>query len=150
MSSVSTETNEIRPGSFRGWVLFDGECPFCRRWARRLHPLLAPRGFLFLPLQVPWVRAHFHLSEEELLGEMRVLLRDGEAFGGADAMLHLARYIWWARPLVMLAKIPGVCRLLRDAYRFIAARRECHSGTCVVMRPSPLESMTQQEGGPTQ
>jgi len=146
--SINTETTETHASSFRGWVLFDGDCLFCRRWARRMQPHLVPRGFLFLPLQLPSVRAHFHLPEEMLLSEMRVLMRDGDALGGADAILHLARFIWWARPLVALARVPGVRPLLRAAYRSIAARRACMNGGCPVKSPAHLESSPQHEGGP--
>jgi predicted DCC family thiol-disulfide oxidoreductase YuxK len=146
--SVHTEETETQLPSFLSWVLFDGDCQFCRRWARRMDPHLTPRGFLFLPLQLPWVRAHFNLPEDELLGEMRVLMRDGEKFGGADAILHLARYIWWTRALVPLARIPGVRPLLRAVYRFIAARRQCLSGACSLKQPAHLGSLPQREGGP--
>lgn len=146
--SVHTEATETQPPSFLGWVLFDGDCQFCRRWARRIEPHLVPRGFLFLPLQLPWVRAHFRLPEDELLGEIRVLTRDGEAFGGADAILSLARYIWWTRPLVPLTRIPGVRPVLRAAYRFIAARRQCLSGACSLKQPTQVDSLSQHEGGP--
>ena len=131
----------------RGWVLFDGNCRFCLGWARRLQPLLRPRGFDFLPLQTPWVRAHFNLPEEELLGEMRVLMRNSETFGGADAAIHLARYIWWALPLVAVARIPGMRVLLRAAYRSLAARRQCLSGACALKQPPAVILNTRDEGG---
>jgi predicted DCC family thiol-disulfide oxidoreductase YuxK len=134
MISVHTETNEMGTPRFRGWVLFDGECEFCRTWARRMERVLSGRGFLFIPLQTPWVRAFFHLREDVLLGEMRVLLRNGTAFGGADAIVELGRYVWWGWPLFALAQIPGVRHLLRAAYRWIAARRQCLSGACSVRR----------------
>ena len=122
-------------------MLFDGNCEFCRRWARRLEPFLAPRGFMFCPLQLPWVRARFHLPEQELLSEMRVLMRDGAAYGGADALVHLARFVWWASPVVALAWVPGVRRLLRAGYRFIAARRHCSSRACAVVIPERVEPL---------
>jgi len=146
MISVSTEINEMNSGPSRGWVFFDGNCPFCRRWARRLEPFLAPRGFRFCPLQLPCVRAHFHLPVQELVSEMRVLMCDGAACGGADALAHLARYIWWASPLVALARIPGTLRLLRAGYRFIAARRQCPSGACALNQPPPNPTTQHEEG----
>jgi len=99
-----------------------------------MEPVLGPRGFGFLALQTPWVRALLHLPEEQLLDEMRVLLLDGEMFGGADAIVALARYVWWGWPLVAIAHVPGARRLLRAAYRWVAARRYCTSGTCSARR----------------
>ncbi|HUJ31284.1 MAG TPA: DUF393 domain-containing protein [Candidatus Acidoferrum sp.] len=132
MISVSTETTDAAAKPLRGWVLYDGGCEFCCRSASRMEPILAPRGFVFLPLQTPWVRAFFHLPEDQLLDEMRVLLRNGEAHGGADAIIALARYVWWGWPLVALAHLPGVRAALRAGYRRIAARRYCINGACAV------------------
>jgi predicted DCC family thiol-disulfide oxidoreductase YuxK len=63
---------------------------------------------------------------------MRVLLRCGEVYGGADAIVALAKYVWWAWPLVAAAQVPGVRRVLRAAYRQVAARRYCLAGRCAV------------------
>jgi len=114
-----------------------------------MKPVLEPRGFAFLPLQTPWVRAFFHLPADELLREMRVITTSGhvrseeqsegggEAFGGADAIVELAKHVWWARALVALAQIPGARKLLRAAYRAVASRRYCVNGRCAVARPAP-------------
>jgi predicted DCC family thiol-disulfide oxidoreductase YuxK len=116
----------------RGWILYDGECGFCLGIVRRIRGLFEPRGFAFLPLQTPWVRAEFALPEQELLGEMRLLMSNGEKFGGADAVPELGKYVWWAWPLVAIAYMPGARRLLRAAYRYVAARRYCIAGTCSI------------------
>jgi lipase maturation factor 1 len=149
--SVSTEiTDEDRKPS-RGWVLFDGDCQFCRRWVARIEPVLAPRGFVFLSLQTPWVRNFFHLPEDQLLGEMRVLLRNGQTYGGADAIIALAKYVWWSWPLVALVHIPGVRRALRAAYRRVAARRHCINGACsasIQVQPSQQNREHPQKGQP--
>lgn len=132
MISVFTEMNDKSQVDVRGWVFFDGTCEFCRFWVRRLRPILTPRGFIFVPLQTPWVREHFHLPEEQLLSEIRLLLPTGEAYGGAEAVVALAKFVWWARPLVLIAYIPGMRSLLRAAYRFVASRRYCINGACAV------------------
>jgi hypothetical protein len=62
--------------------------------------------------------------------EMRVLLPDGRQYGGADAALALAEDIWWGRPVVWLAKVPGMKKFLRRAYRWIAGRRRCSAERC--------------------
>jgi predicted DCC family thiol-disulfide oxidoreductase YuxK len=151
--SVFTETTEQSATPSRGWILYDGECQFCLGWVRRMEPILAPRGFAFLPLQTRWVRAFLSLPEEELLGEMRVIFRNGhnrrngQAFGGADAIVELAKHVWWGWPLVVLAQIPIARRLLRARYRAIAARRYCVNGSCALPLRRDSESKNTPEGG---
>jgi len=133
--------------TLRGWVLFDEQCAFCRSCVRRLEPILGPRGFAFLPLQTPWVRAFFGLPEDKLLGEMRVVVRSRESFGGADAVIELAKRVWWAWPLVAFAQLPGARRLLRAGYRAVAARRQCLSGACTLPRTPVTTESENPEGG---
>ena len=131
MISVSTErivrSEAQAPVS---WVLYDADCPRCRAWAARFRNILRRRGFLVAPLQSLWVPAVLNLGPAELLAEMRVLTAHGPALGGADAMVFLAGQIWWARPVHWLAQLPGMRRILRAAYRWLAAHRHCDSGTC--------------------
>lgn len=82
------------------------------------------------PLQDPRVGALLGMSREQLLREIRFLLSDGQQFGGADACLALAREIWWARPLVWLARIPGMIHVLRSGYRQMAIHRSCAAASC--------------------
>jgi predicted DCC family thiol-disulfide oxidoreductase YuxK len=132
MISLITEMTDSKGRKARaGWVFFDGDCSFCMSIARRLRPLLEPRGFGIATLQDPRVREQLSLPERELLAELRVLARDGRQFGGADAIIYLARQVWWARPFWGLAQVPGMRRVLRSAYRWIAARRHCLGGVCV-------------------
>jgi predicted DCC family thiol-disulfide oxidoreductase YuxK len=146
MISVYTEMSEADRRPSAGWILFDGNCQFCRSCVRRLKPIFEPRGFAFLPLQTPWVRAFFRMPEDRLLSEMRVLLRSGETNGGADAVIALAKHVLWAWPLVIAAYIPGVLRLLRALYRYIATRRSCLSGACSINTHSPVLPPTDHKG----
>jgi predicted DCC family thiol-disulfide oxidoreductase YuxK len=109
----------------RGWLFFDAECGFCTRIAQWLAPALQKQGFALAPLQDPRVGALLGLSREELMREMRFLLADGSQHGGADAAVAVAREIWWARPLVWVAAIPGMMKWLRAGYYWIARRRKC-------------------------
>jgi len=109
----------------RGWLLYDADCGFCTRWAWRLALFVGPRGFHLAPLQAPWVRRRLGLSPGELLHELRVLTADDALYGGADALLYLARQIWWAWPIVVLTWLPGMLPLARAAYRGVARRRHC-------------------------
>ena len=99
--------------------------------ARRLRPVFEPRGFGIATLQDPRVREQLSLPEKDLLTELRLLTDDGRQFGGADAIVYLARQVWWAWPLWALAHLPGMRGALRFAYRRIAVRRHCLSGVCM-------------------
>lgn len=130
MISLASEFTDGKGRHARGWLFFDAQCGFCTRIARWLAPILYRRGLALAPLQDPRVGALLGLPQTELLREMRFLLSDASQYGGADAAVALAREIWWARPLLWLAKIPGMMPRLRAGYRWIAARRSCAATIC--------------------
>jgi predicted DCC family thiol-disulfide oxidoreductase YuxK len=130
MISLASEFTDGKGRHARGWLFFDAECRFCTRIAQWLAPILQRRGLAIAPLQDVRVGALLGLSKAELMREMRVLLADGRQYGGADAGVALAREIWWARPLVWLAAIPGVMNWLRSGYRSLAAWRSCAAARC--------------------
>lgn len=134
MISLASEFTDGKGRHARGWLFFDAQCGFCTRIARWLAPILQRRGLAVAPLQDARVGALLGLSQAELLREMRVLLADGRQYGGADAGVALAREVWWARPLVWLAAIPGMMNWLRSGYRSVAARRSCVAEKCAVMK----------------
>jgi len=115
-----------------GWLLYDADCPFCTRSARRVERLIGTRGYAILPLQTPWVRDRLGLSATAPWREMIVLTHDGDRAGGADAALRLAEAFWWGVPLAWLGRRPGVHALLRRGYAWIAARRSCAGGACAL------------------
>jgi predicted DCC family thiol-disulfide oxidoreductase YuxK len=127
---------EITENKLNGWVLYDGECRLCTGMARRFHHLLAGRHLELLPLQTPWVKERLHLPEDQLLKEMRLLRPDGKYFGGADAILEIGRYFWWAWPLRMIGHVPVIKRLLEVLYRHVARNRNCTDGVCEIKKQS--------------
>ena len=129
MISESTEITDKRE-SRAGCVLYDAHCPYCTAAARFFQPLFRRRGFIFLPLQTPWLQSRLGLSPGAPLKEMRVLTRDGRDFGGAEAVVFLSAQIWWARPLTIIDRIPGAHRLLDKAYRWVAVHRGCNRLSC--------------------
>ena len=130
MISLASEFTDGKGKHARAWLFFDAECAFCTRVARWVAPILARRGIGVAPLQDVRVGALLGLPQEELLREMRVLLADGTLCGGADAAVTLGREVWWARPLVWLARVPGVMAWLRRGYYGFAARRSCAAAQC--------------------
>lgn len=132
MISLASEMTDGKGRHARGWLFFDAECGFCTRIARWLAPILHRRGMAVAPLQDPRVGALLGMSRDELLREIRLLLSDGRHFGGADAVVALAREIWWARPLVWLAKPRRGMEALRAGYTHIAAKRSCAAHACAL------------------
>ena len=120
--------------SLRGWILYDAECRSCTSAARRFDRILRRRGFHFLALPTPWVEQRLGLQPGAPLEEMRVVTSDGADFGGADAVIFLARKIWWAWPFYAVAQIPGTHCLIDLVYRWIAAHRGCNQGACAISR----------------
>jgi predicted DCC family thiol-disulfide oxidoreductase YuxK len=114
----------------RGWIFYDGDCALCTATASRFSPLLNRHHFNLAPLQSPWAMERIGAKPEEPLPEMKLLAADGNIFGGADALLQIAKQIWWAWPLFALAQIPGVKIFRRAAYRRVAANRLYLSGLC--------------------
>lgn len=114
----------------KGWVLYDGNCGFCRRWVPFWENTLKKRGFRIAPLQVEWVAEKFRLSDDELTSDFRLLLADGEKRAGAEVYRYLMRRIWWATPLYFLSILP-IFRILFDAcYRAFADNRYWISRAC--------------------
>ena len=122
-----TTDNNIR----NAYVCYDAHCPYCTAGALRFEKTLAARGFVTLPLQTPWVLRRLGLAPGERPSEMAVFTRENTILGGADAILYIARRVWWLWPLFVLSKLPGAKKLLRAVYRWIAARRPCNAGACL-------------------
>lgn len=109
---------------------YDGECRFCIALVGRFEGMLAKRDIDLMPLQTAGTAALLGIPDDRLLTEMRLRLRGGQVFGGADAVIELARRIWWAWPLWALSRIPGAMRPMRAAYRWVARNRGCADGVC--------------------
>lgn len=122
------------------WVAYDAECRLCVRLARMVEARLRRHGCELLPLQTPWVMERLGLRHGDPLEEMKLLAPDGTVAGGADAVLELARFIWWLRPLKWLAWLPRGKRVLVAGYRWIARNRYCGNHSCVV--PDGIRQVT--------
>src|SRR4029077_2579180 len=128
--TLAPQTNH----SFRGWILYDGACRSCTASARRFDRIFRRRGFLFLPLQTNWIMDRLDLDPRRPLVAIGLLAAYGPGLGGADAVVFLARQIWWAWPFAALAQSPGMHKLLDRGYRWIAAHRDCDHITCNLPR----------------
>jgi predicted DCC family thiol-disulfide oxidoreductase YuxK len=116
-------------------VLIDGECPMCRRLARRLERLDWLRRLSFEDATDPVVRGRFApgLDEQTALAAMHVVSPDGSRRSGFDGFLRIASVI----PLLWLpgaiGALPGVRSLGRVVYRIVAGNRtrgRCTDAAC--------------------
>ena len=130
----------------RGWICFDRECAICTMLARRFCRVLEKRGFGLAALQDPRVASLFDLPAEELMQEMRVVTADG-VYGGAGAVVYLAKQIWWAWPIYAAAQLPGVLRILDTSYRWFADHRHCSSNKCSVAQNNQHNDLNRHAKG---
>jgi predicted DCC family thiol-disulfide oxidoreductase YuxK len=118
-----------------GWVLYDGDCGVCSRWVPSWGPALRRRGLDIAPLQSAWVQERTGVPPADLLSDIRLLQPDGRLLSGAEVYRYLMRRIWWAYPLYLLSKLPGLSQLFEWAYRTFARHRMRISASCGVPRP---------------
>jgi len=132
ISAISEMTDKNR-----GTLFFDAQCPSCSALAARFAPSLRRHGFDIAPLQSRAASDLLRIDPTDLLTEMRLLTAGGTTLGGADVLLHLGRFIWWATPFRLIAHLPGGLSFLRRYYRRIAASRNCAAGSCPALPPRP-------------
>jgi predicted DCC family thiol-disulfide oxidoreductase YuxK len=128
---IRTATHPVRDT-----VLYDGACRFCRGQIALLRRLDPTGRLAFTSLHDPSVCRDFpEIPRDDLLSQMYVVDRTGQARGGAEAVRHLTRRLPLLWPLAPLLHVPGSLPLWRSLYRFVAKHRyriagRCDDGTC--------------------
>ena len=142
MTNLTTPTARASLPSLEGRpdadvVLYDGNCPFCRRQVARLDRWDTGGRLAFLSLHDPRVPDLYPgLSHEQLMTQMYVINRAGYRYGGAAAFRYLTRRLPWLWPLAPLLHVPFSLPVWQLLYRQIAQRRyalpgeRCSSGSC--------------------
>jgi predicted DCC family thiol-disulfide oxidoreductase YuxK len=128
---------------FRGWIFYDGTCGLCTALRDKWAATVEPRGFRLAALQEPWVQQRLGLHGD-IPPELKLETPDGRFLGGGDAFLYIARFIWWAWPLWLLAQLPGIPPLLRTLYRPIATHRHRLSRACGLKAPAARGRATEK------
>jgi predicted DCC family thiol-disulfide oxidoreductase YuxK len=111
-------------------LFYDAACPRCRRFARAVAPALARRRIDLRPLTAASAAERRGCLEAEWFAQMQFVAADGRRYGGADAVIELARWEWWLWPLHWAGQWAGVRYWLRRLYRELARHRPCDTGTC--------------------
>ena len=105
-------------------LIYDGECPFCRRaaaWARRN---ARANAIETLPCQDEARERRFpEITRERCMTAMQLVTPEGEVFSGEEALPRLMELMkgwhWAARFL----RLPGVRHVSPAAYRWFARHR---------------------------
>ena len=129
MTTEITDTNGKPPA---GWIFFDGECRFCTASRRRWGRVFERRGFLWVPVQTPGTAERLGVAPELLMAEMWLLPAGATPLSGVNAWIRLMGHVWWLKPLAMVLEAPGLKRLARVVYRWVARNRHCIGGQCLI------------------
>ncbi len=108
-----------------GSIYYDADCSFCTASVRRVERLLARHRFDVIPLQTPGASQRLGVPDDRLLDEIKLRLPSGKVYGGAAAIVEVARRIWWTWPLWAFSRLPGVMRAMDATYRRVANSRYC-------------------------
>jgi predicted DCC family thiol-disulfide oxidoreductase YuxK len=121
---VNTETTDKQDSiPVQGWVGYDDDCGLCVGLLKRFGGPFERRGFVFVPLQNPWLAGRLGLKPGEMPEEMKMLWPDGRSIGGTEAIVALLRAAWWTAPLGWIAWLPPLRPVMRAAYRWVARNR---------------------------
>lgn len=105
-------------------LIYDGDCGFCQHTAHLAQRFSKQQIDIAPWQQIPDIMAKANLTAEDGMSKVWILPADGRpAQGGAAAVNYLLRYIWWARPLATLYRIPGIRQLEDALYQWVANNR---------------------------
>jgi predicted DCC family thiol-disulfide oxidoreductase YuxK len=127
MISLASEFTDVKGRRAHAWLFFDAECDFCTRIASWIAKPMLRRGLGLAPLQDPRVAALLGIEQRELFRAIRYLGPNGITYEGAEALITVARELWWAHPVVWASRIPGAKSLMCAGYGWIARHRKCHA-----------------------
>jgi acetyl esterase len=112
-------------GSERATLIYDGECGFCRQTVAIVSRWDREHRLTLIPFQDQARVAAFRIPLPALAAAMHLVLPDGRVLAGADAAADLLRLLPGKRWLAGVFAIPGVLRLARRVYGWIARQRHC-------------------------
>ncbi len=112
-------------------LLYDGECGFCQRWARR-GERIAGHNVDFIPFEQA-VSRFPEIPEPEFLQAVQLIECDGRAYSGAEAVVRVLAMQPVLRALQWLYDyLPGFSRFSEWLYGVIARNRArgCTPNSC--------------------
>ena len=124
----STTQGSSRP---RMVVVYDGECPFCRRQIEKMRRRDEDQTFDYLPRQTEGLVERFpKLAEGDFATGMRLAHPDGSVTIGADAVYQIARRLKGWKRLAWMYRVPVLHTLAKWAYRWVVKNRMKFGAPC--------------------
>jgi predicted DCC family thiol-disulfide oxidoreductase YuxK len=72
---------------------------------------------------VPEQMKQLGLTDEDGMEKAWFVTKNGDLFGGAEAVNQAMRSCWWAKPITYLYYLPGIRQLQDWGYQWIAKNR---------------------------
>ena len=105
-------------------ALYDGKCVICRSTCDAIRALDWLKRIEFIDAHdAAWQDRYPKLALERLMAEIHVIDEAGTVFAGFAGSRRMLREVPLGAPLWLLLQLPGLERIGRRAYRFIARRR---------------------------
>ena len=110
--------------SGRAVLIYDGECPVCRRTVAWIRENMRKDSFEMIPCQSGEVRKRFPYVEQAVcMQAMQLILPDGEVLSGEKALPEIVKRLKRFSPAAALFDLPGSDILSRSFYRWFADNR---------------------------
>jgi len=115
----------------RSVVVYDGDCPYCRRQMAWVQARDREAQFEFIASRTPGLLQRFPvLTGQDFNTGLRFLGRGGSVSVAADAVYQIVRRLPGWRWLAWLYRVPILHFLARKTYGWIAAHRQSLAGSC--------------------
>jgi predicted DCC family thiol-disulfide oxidoreductase YuxK len=106
----------------RPFLVFDGDCSFCRAWVEYWNQITGNR-VIYVPYQGIGDRFP-HISRQEFAASVQLVMPNGKVFCGAHAVFQLVALVPGKTSLLWLyERVPGFAPVAESVYALIARHR---------------------------
>jgi lipase maturation factor 1 len=112
----------VAPPRDRPLVIYDGDCPFCRRWTGRLRRWDRERRLDYLALQDPRAEEVSGRPRRALEQAAHVVLPSGDVLEGAAGFRAICAFLPGGGVLHAMLGIPGALPVAERLYEWISWR----------------------------
>ncbi len=122
----------------RATLIYDGECPFCRRAAVWAMKHARNDALETLPCQHEDRERRFpEISREQCLAAMRLVTPEGRVYSGEQALPPLMDLMTGWRWMARILRLPGIRHASPAAYRWFANHRYALAALAGQRRDTP-------------